>query len=271
MELESTSEAKVFYIFRVFKKHMDEKLMDIVFNEDEVNWKTMLLDLVKNEEMDPWDIDIKQIAEKFFEKLKAYKEMNFRMSGKVLLVAAIMLRLKSYKFIDSYIMELDKIIAGEQVNEEGFYDDLETGYYNPDRRLTPEEAYRLVPKMPQPRKRKVSIYDLVDALNKALEVKKRRVMAKIPDLNVVAPRKSVDMSQVIMEVYTTIGRLFKTHDKIMFSQLVPSNERDDKIMTFIPLLHLTNQRKIDLDQKEHFGEIEIFLATKKEVDRELAG
>ena len=65
--------------------------MDIVFNEDEVNWKTMLLDLVKNEEMDPWDIDIKQIAEKFFEKLKAYKEMNFRMSGKVLLVAAIML------------------------------------------------------------------------------------------------------------------------------------------------------------------------------------
>ena len=57
--------------------------------------------------------------------------------------------------------------------------------------------------------------------------------------------------------------------RLTFSQLVPSNTKEDKIYTFIPLLHLTTQRKIDLTQQEHFGEIEIMLNTKKEVDNDL--
>ena len=44
-----------------------------------------------------------------------------------------------------------------------------------------EENAQLIPRIPQPRKRKVSIYDLVGALQKALEVKKRRVIRSIPD------------------------------------------------------------------------------------------
>ena len=58
-------------------------------------------------------------------------------------------------------------------------------------------------------------------------------------------------------------------NKLTFSQLVPSQEKEDKVFTLIPLLHLTTQRKIDLDQEEHFGEINIILNTKKEVDEEL--
>lgn len=52
---------------------------------------------------------------------------------------------------------------------------------------------------------------------------------------------------------------------------MPSQKKEDKIFTFIPLLHLTNQRKVNLEQKEHFGEIEIMLNTKKEVGEELSG
>ena len=46
---------------------------------------------------------------------------------------------------------------------------------------------------------------------------------------------------------------------LTFTQLIPSDAKKDKVLTFIPLLHLTNQRKIDLIQEKHFSEIEIKL------------
>ena len=54
-----------------------------------------------------------------------------------------------------------------------------------------------------------------------------------------------------------------------FSNLVPSDSKMDKVLTFIPLLHLTNQRKVDLEQEKHFGEIEVYLRSQKEVEKEL--
>ena len=46
---------------------------------------------------------------------------------------------------------------------------------------------------------------------------------------------------------------------LTFDELVPSRERADRIMTFIPLLHLDGQQKIDLQQDKPFGTIHIKL------------
>jgi len=124
---------------------------------------------------------------------------------------------------------------------------------------TKEEKYDLIPRTPQPRKRKVSIYDLVGALEKALDVKRRRVMASIPPTNVAIPTKKKDISKVIKDVYGRIKTFFYQGSKkrLTFSQLIPDDTKEGKVYTFIPLLHLTNQRKIDLEQYQHFGDIEI--------------
>ena len=46
--------------------------------------------------------------------------------------------------------------------------------------------------------------------------------------------------------------------KLYFKDLVGDGaSKDDIVYTFIPLLHLSNQRKIDLGQEECFGPIEI--------------
>ena len=59
-------------------------------------------------------------------------------------------------------------------------------------------------------------------------------------------------------------------EKLSFSKLLPPRaKKEDKVFTFIPLLHLTNQRKIDLEQREHFGDIEVFLRTQQEINKEL--
>lgn len=252
------------------KENPQDQIFQIVLDGEDVTWQTMLYDLVKSEQMDPWDIDISELAGKFLVMLRKLKEINLRIPGNVLLAAAIMLKLKTKRLMETDLVELDKLIAGtSEVTEEDFYGGLEEEFEKGSRVI--EDEHRLIPRIPQPRKRKVSIYDLVGALEKALEVKKRRVERSIPELKVEIPEKKVDMTRLITDIYSRI-KLFVSANKgkpLTFSRLIPSPSREDKVLTLIPLLHLTNQRKVDLEQKEHFGEIEIFLRTQKMVEKEL--
>jgi segregation and condensation protein A len=239
-----------------------ERIFEILYKEDEVTWQTLLYELVKKEQMDPWDINISLLTKKYIDIIKKLKELDFRVSGKVLLAAAILLKIKSNRLLNEDLSELDRLLSAEEEVPDDL--ELEVPIVFEDGKNHP-----LIPRTPQPRKRKVSIYDLVDALEKALVVKRRRVLNSIPPMNVKVPKKPKDITQVIKEVYERVISFFSMNkkEKLTFSQLVPSDTKEDKIYTFIPLLHLTNQRKLDLEQKEHFGEIEIMIAnTKKEVD-----
>jgi segregation and condensation protein A len=239
----------------------------MLFEKDEVTWQTLLYELVKTEQMDPWDIDLSILTNRYITTIKKLKEFNFRVSGKVLLAAAILLRIKSNRLLNEDLTEFDRLISGkeEEIDDLTFEERVE--------KMEDYEKPNLIPRTPQPRKRKVSIYDLVGALQKALEVKKRRVMNSIPPTNVAIPKKPRDITQVIREVYGRIKSfIFKNDkDKVTFSQLTPSTSKEDRIYTFIPLLHLSNQRKVELHQEEHFGEIDIMLKQEeKEVDEELS-
>ncbi len=247
---------------------MHDKIMSIIFDKDDISWQTLIYDLVKNEQMDPWDVDVSLISEKFIQMVRQLQEMDFRISGKVILAAALLLKIKAVRLVTDDISDFDKMFSDDsQMTEEQFYEDLE-GEQQPKSGLPEGEEYQLIPRTPQPRKRKVSVYDLVAALQKALEVKHRRVMRDIPEIKVHLPEHHVDINVIITKLYDRIENYLqnKGSKKITFSQLVPSDDRIDKVMTFIPLLHLTSQRKIDLDQQQHFGEIDITLATVKPAD-----
>jgi segregation and condensation protein A len=242
-----------------------ERIFQILYNEDEITWQSLLYELVKKEGMNPWDINVSQLSNTYIGTIKKMKELDFRISGKVLLAAAILLKMKSNRLLNEDLSEFDRLLTEEEELVEEL-DLEEQQHYEPGERPV------LIPKTPQPRKRKVSIFDLVNALEKALEVKHRRVLNSIPPMGVKIPEKKRDITQIIKEVYSRIvGFLtINSHKKLTFSQLIPSQTKEDKIYTFIPLLHLTNQRKVDLEQKEHFGEIEIMINTGKEVDKELS-
>ncbi len=254
---------------------MQEKIFELLFDKDEITWKSIILDLIKTEQMDPWDINISLLSQKYLEMLKKLKDLDFRISGKIILAAAILLRIKSNKLVGEDITELDRLLTGQDLeeSEEDFYDELQSEFEAGQGSAVFDKPL-LTPQTPQPRKRKVSVYDLMGALQKALEVKKRRVMRSIPTAKVEIPEKSVEITSIIKEVYGKItGFFFKNKGKkLTFTKLIPSDSKEDKVLTFIPLLHLTNQRKINLLQREHFGEIEIMLSrlrAEKLVNEEL--
>lgn len=245
----------------VQQKSSHDKVFDIIFKEDELNWKDLIYDLVKHEGMDPWDINVSLLAERFLVMLSKLKELDFRVSGKMVLASSLLLKIKSDRLLVEGIQNLNRLINGA---EEEFLDE---GFEYEQSTLQQFNEQRIIPRAPQPRERKVSVFDLVDALEHALETdaKRQRVLARTPDdVEVTIPTSTFDLSKSMDNIQGSLKKMFtksKTH--IYFSDLVKSDSKQDMVYTFLPLLHLDNQQKVDLQQHEHFGPIEVVVFNKR--------
>ena len=240
---------------------MQQQIFDLLLKEEEISWKTILYDLVKTEQMDPWDINISLLAQKYIQVIRQMQEHDLKISGKILLAAAILLKIKSTHLIDNDFSKLDALI---HQTEEGIDDELGDGEEGSLRKRD-KETYQLIPRNPQPRNRKVSISDLVDALQRAMQSKKR-ILAKIKPVKYQMPQRKMDIMDVIRDVY---HKLIYYTDKektkeVMFSKLLPPRAgKEEKVYTFIPLLHLENQHKVIMEQPKAFAEIKDTLLKNK--------
>lgn len=250
---------------------MQQKIFQIILEENELSWQKILYDLVKSEDMNPWDVDISTITQKYIETLKTLKKHDFRISGKVILAAAILLKIKSNRFMDEDMLELDKLIyeSENNIDEEMFFEEYNDDFHTPGN-ITELEKQSLIPRTPQPRIRKVSIYDLMQALDQALEVRRRRIIKSLPEesTNLMPEIRKVDLTSKIKKTFFNIKNYYsQNNEPLIFSKLLYSQEREDKIYTFIPLLHLSNLRKINIEQFEHLGEISISLNNSKNKEK----
>ncbi len=231
---------------------MQEKIFDMLIDEDEITWQSIIYTLVKSEEMDPWDIDISLLTQKYLERIKKLEELNFYISGKVLLALAILLRIKSVKLVDEDIADFDDLLfpkEGENILSDDFEEHGEFKYIP-----------SLLIKTPQARKRKLNLNDLMEALQAALEVETKRMRRKADERvirEVELPLKKIDITSLMKNLYNKLKEFFKIRPKVKFSELLPSNGKEDKVLTFLPLLHLENQGKINMEQDIPFGEIDI--------------
>ena len=240
---------------------MQDRIFEMLLKEDEITWQTILYELVKTEEINPWDIDISLLSRKYLETVKKLQEMNFSVSGKVILASAILLKMKSQRLVEEDIVRFESILNPP---EEDF---IPEGLDSESLDALEKNKIVVIPKMPQPRRRKVSLNDLIFALQKALRVDQRRVIRREYTLDVppvVPPEKKANINDLIDNIYNKIVNVFKIEKRLTFERLVQSDRREDKIAAFVPLLHLDHQRRIDLVQEEHFGEIEIKVNNDKE-------
>jgi segregation and condensation protein A len=250
---------------------MQEELFSIITNRETITWKSMIFELISQHSMDPWDINISLLTKGYLKLIKKLEAFDFFLGGKVLLAASFLLKLKSVKLVDEHISEFDQLIAEAQRTDadfiSDFYGGLEDEWTDSAEYVAPEEETpALHPRTPQPRKRKVSVYDLVDALQRAIDVHDRKVLRQLNAPEMTIPEKKRDISDTIREIYERIVAFFRKKGKrLTLGELIPSDNKEDIVQTFIPLLHLSHidQRKIDLYQKEHFGEIQIQLHSAK--------
>ena len=89
---------------------MLDDLYNLIVNKDEITWQSLLMDLIKSEEMDPWDIDVSLLAKKYLDSIKELQKFNFFVSGKMILASALLLRIKSDKLMDEDIAHFDNLM-----------------------------------------------------------------------------------------------------------------------------------------------------------------
>jgi len=240
---------------------MQQQLLDIIFKEDEITWKDVIVNLIKTNQIDPWDVDIIWLTKEYIKMLKKLKELDFKVSGKVLLAAAILLRIKSDRLLEEDIAMFDSLMnAVDEQDIEEFYNEME--HYGHEFSFgegeNGEKIPQLIPRTPQLKKRRVSIYDLMNALEGALEttsVRSAVVRTKKSDMKI--PDIKFDIGKVIVAMSDKLKKVFKNRKSVSFTELLPGQEKEDKVYTIMPLLHLAHidYRLIDLEQKGQFSEI----------------
>ncbi|HLC71893.1 MAG TPA: ScpA family protein [Candidatus Nanoarchaeia archaeon] len=238
---------------------MQQQIFELLLGQEDVSWKSILQELVKKEEMDPWDIDITNLSQKYIQIIKEMQEHDFRISGKILLAAAFLLKMKSAYLVDHDIAHLDLLIGQtDGADENEIFEELENG----EKRV--REQFSLIPRNPQPRTRKVSLQELIDALQRAMQSRKR-ILAQQRPVKFVIPTRKMDILGVIRDLYHKISyyAVKENTDTLTFSKLLPPRAgRQEKVYTFIPLLHLEHQEKVETTQEKPFEEIYVKLLKK---------
>jgi len=233
-----------------------EQVHDLLFNR-EIGWQDIISDLIHTEQLDPWNIDINVLAEGFLGKIQAYEEMDFFVSSKVLLAAALLLRIKSELILSKYMRSIDSILFGNKEEKKSVLERIELD----------EEIPELVPRSPIPRFRKVTLNELIESLNKAIITENRRIKKAIVDNNALResglslPKRKFNLKNKLNDLHVRITGYFennKEYKKVSYTDIVGGN-KEERALLFFPILQLENNGKLWLEQESHFEEIYIWL------------
>ncbi len=228
---------------------MEEKLLlERIIKQE--SWEDLISYIVTMEDLDPWDVDLIKLTDSFLEYIEEMEMLDFRIPAKVVLVVAILLKLKT-EIVWPTIRRKPREYTFEELE-----DDL-TSFEEIKERL---HQMALEPAPVRIVKRKVTLDDLVGALKKAVKVQKRRKTKKRRLRRRL--REQIDVKEediekrinlLMAEIDTFLLEIGS--EKIEFSKLVKDWDRDQIVKTFLPILYLATRGKVNTEQEEFFKEI----------------
>ncbi|MEM3555221.1 MAG: ScpA family protein [Candidatus Micrarchaeia archaeon] len=209
-------------------------------------WREMLLDLVVTEKLDPWNIDLVEIATKYIERVRKLQKLDLRVPANLILAASILLRFKS----DALKFEEEEQVVEEQT----FIDEAQA----------PVEIPMLSLRTRIPRKRKVTLDELMSALEEVFEEQRRKQEKPIVKESLLINLPKYDITERMKEIYNKVKKLADSTGLVTFSSLLKNKTREEIIYTLLPVLHLAQEGKLSVFQEKFFGEIFIQLPAAEE-------
>ena len=104
---------------------MDHEHVYNILIDNDIGWQAILYELINTEQLDPWNLDLAALAQKYLEKIRELEEANFFVSSSVILAASLLLRIKSEILREKYIRSLDEILFGKKEKEKASVERLE--------------------------------------------------------------------------------------------------------------------------------------------------
>ncbi|WP_435098056.1 segregation/condensation protein A [Halarchaeum sp. P4] len=249
-------------------------------DEEEVEPVELLVQLAKEGEIEPWDIDIVEVTDAFLEKLD---EADLRTSGRALFYASVLLRMKSDALLEPDDDE------DEAEDEETGWDDWEPGMEPPetpdvdpvaaledemDRRLerkpqrgTPETLDELVRSLREAERgswwKESRTYDTSDSPKgfqrgvQELDYRSGddfRMEEEPSAADVTGTAHSEDIEAVIADVDAALAEQYERgRDEVLFAEIADAGS--SRVETFLALLFLAHRGRLTLEQDELFGDL----------------
>jgi segregation and condensation protein A len=232
---------------------MDEKkIMELITSE--YSWEQVIYKIVAWEGLDPWNLNLKILSDSFVNYLVKIKELDFKVPAKYLIIAAVLLRMKSdhLQYIGDVVSEYMK--EDEEVQDVAAEDIALDGINGIEKfEVTPVT----VPPKRHPRRR-IMVTELITALRAVLRTDRRRSIRKEKRRGLVEIGED-RLTERIDSLYQKINEIMKNlkGDELKFSNLVKEWKREEIIDTFIPIVYLDHAKKIDMKQERIFDEIYI--------------
>ncbi len=219
--------------------------LDLEHLVTQATWREILLEIVHSGQMNPWEIDIGIIADKYLQKVHELASIDLRLPANVILASALLLRFKS----DALTLE-ETIVEDEFALEEA------------PRELIQEEIPQLIVRTNNPRPRKITLQELLSAVEEVISANTQtQLLLPVPKiLELQLPKE--DLHELIKKIYILAHELKDENGVLVFSSLLdPNLLNKDKgghlSSRLMPLLHLVNEGKAEMWQENHYGEIKI--------------
>jgi segregation and condensation protein A len=203
----------------------------------------ILLELVQAHKLDPWDVDIQKLTDIFVQRVREMREPDLRLSGRTLLSASILLRMKS-----DYLMNSN---GRKREVEEELDEALD---------LTLPELGPIM--MIQRAARKITLVDLLGALQDALKEvpvharPSRKGMEKVMRL---LSEYHINVEKYLEKLHWRIAEMVAGRGAVTLMELVTERTRIGVARTLLLVLFLSMQGKVAIRQDEPFGEVFISL------------
>lgn len=216
----------------------------------------VLVNLAQEGEIDPWDIDIVRVTDKFLERLD---DGDLARSGRALLYASILLRMKSDYLVeedgeDEEEEEIMEWMAGPEPVEHG------DGIAELEREFKRRLRRRKVRERSKPETLDELVRELRERERRSWWKEKREydtspaqepvAVAPPTTEDAVSTAHKDDVEDHIERVWSQVEEAFDGREELLFRELSGS-----RVTTYISLLFLASRGNLVLEQDEFYGDL----------------
>ncbi len=236
--------------------------------EAEIDGIEILVNMARQGKIDPWNVNIVDVTDKYLMHLFQSKAQNLRLTGRTLLFAAILLKLKSN------VLEGLDVMDFEPQHEEDFNydDDNQLDYSNEE--YIPTSNVISIDEVLQRRTsvrlnhnrvvtlrdliRQLEFYEMLDkkqALKNAHERAKRRVQnySRLTPEDIINLAHDEYIEQGVARLRANLEEILNRQDRIELNELTLLGM--DRISAYVSLLFLTVDSDYDLEQDEFYSDL----------------
>lgn len=218
-------------------------------------WKQILMELIDQSRIDPWDVDIILISDVFMKKVRELKNLNLAVQANVILAAAILLKYKS---------EYLRAITTE---EQTLMTDYPAEVSMPDGEEIPQ--LMLVSRIPP--KRQITLDELLGEMENIIKYDDESY-ARVPRGTV---NETIDFliseEDIEKKISDVLEKIRENSDETgwsLFSSIIQNRSNLEIIQTLVYVLHLTQKGTVDVKQDKMFGEIFIHVLDDRAKQKE---